>query len=67
YRNMYFWAVNYSGNWTITSNTNATSGTTPTFTIGSNSSPNPTITLGFSTGYSGGYVSVRMSNNWSVS
>ena len=67
YRNTYFWATNFSGNWTVYSNTNATSGTTPTYTIGNNSSQNPTITLAFSTGYSGGYVSVRMSNSWSVS
>ena len=67
YRDVYYWATNFSGNWTVYSNTNASSGSMPTYTIGNNSSTNPTITLAFSTGYSGGYVSVRMSNHWSVS
>jgi hypothetical protein len=67
YRDVYYWATNYSGSWTVYSNTNASSGSMPTYTIGNNSSANPTITLAFSTGYSGGYVSVRMSNHWSVS
>ena len=67
YRDVYYWATNYSGSWTVYSNTNASSGSMPTYTIGNNSSTNPTITLAFSTGYSGGYVSVRMSNHWSVS
>lgn len=66
YKDQYFWCVNFSGNWTVYSNTNATAGTPPTYTINNNSSQNPSITLGFSTGYSGGYCKVFASVHWTV-
>jgi hypothetical protein len=69
YRCEYIYCVNYSGSWTLTVADSVTSGTAPTFTIANNNTANPTITLGFSTGYSGGFVTVQAgpTGYWTIS
>jgi hypothetical protein len=64
YRSTYYRCHNTSGTWQVTACNVVAEGTAPTFTVANNNTANPTITLGFNTSYSGGFVSVEMNTGY---
>ena len=59
YISKYYSCYNASGSWYLTARNSVSEGTAPTITLSGNGTANPTLTLGFSTGYSGGFCQVE--------
>ena len=59
YVSKYYSCYNASGNWYCSARNSVSEGTAPTITLSGNGTANPTLTLGFNTGYSGGFCQVE--------